>query len=122
MGRQALLSHCSGKKHQEIDIKVKTFFSKPKKTDLKENKKKSDSSEPTVESKKDKNDSLPKIQPTIEIVIQNAEHSKAEIKWALKSMQVVRTIVAMILLICFETSSHAKIQNCFNWAQQSSKI
>ena len=80
MGRQALLSHCSGKKHKEIDIKVKTFFSKPKKTDLKENKKESDSSEPTIESKKDKNDSLPKIQPTIEIVI------KAEIKWALKSI------------------------------------
>ena len=60
MGRQALLSHCSGKKHKEIDIKVKTFFSKPKKTDLKENKKESDSSEPTIESKKDKNDSLPK--------------------------------------------------------------
>ena len=39
-----------------------------------------------IESKQDKNDSLPKIQPTIEIVIQNAEHSKAEIKWALKSI------------------------------------
>ena len=53
---------------------------------MKENKKESDSSEPTAESKKDKNDSLPKIQPTIEIVIQNAEHSNAEIKWALKSI------------------------------------
>ena len=29
---------------------------------------------------------MPKIQPTIEIVIQNAEHSKAEIKWELKSI------------------------------------
>ena len=86
MGRQALLRQCSGKKHKEIDIKVKTFYSKPKKTDLKENKKESDTSEPTIESKKDKNDSLPKIQPTIEIVIQNMEHSKAEIKWALKSI------------------------------------
>ena len=86
MGRQALLGRCSGKKHKEIDIKVKTFFSKPEKTDLKENKKESDSSEPTIESNKDKNDSLPKIQQTIEIVIQNAENSKAEIKWALKSI------------------------------------
>ena len=64
---------------------MKTFFSKPKKTDLKKNKE-SDSSEPTIESKKDKNDSLPKIQPTTEIVIQNAEHSKAELKWAPKSV------------------------------------
>ena len=53
---------------------------------MKENKKESDSSEPTIESKKYKNDSLLKIQPTIEIVIQNAEHSKTEIKWALKSI------------------------------------
>ena len=55
---------------------------------MKENKKESDTSEPTIESKKDKNDGLPKIQPTIEIVIQNAEHSKTEIKWALKSISV----------------------------------
>ena len=55
---------------------------------MKENKKESDTSEPTIESKKDKNDGLPKIQLTIEIVIQNAEHSKAEIKWAVKSISV----------------------------------
>ena len=27
MGRQALLSHCSGKKHKDADVKVKSIFS-----------------------------------------------------------------------------------------------
>ena len=30
MGRQALVSHCSGKKHKAADVKVKTFFQSKK--------------------------------------------------------------------------------------------
>ena len=33
MGRQALVSHYSGKKHKEVDVKVKTFFQSKKQTE-----------------------------------------------------------------------------------------
>ena len=33
MGRQALVSHCSGKKHKEVDVKVKIFFQAKEQTE-----------------------------------------------------------------------------------------
>ena len=79
MGRQAPVSHCSGKKHKEVDVKVKTFFQSKKQTER-------DSSKSSqLESEKPGTCSS-KIQSSIELVINTSEHSKAEILWTLKSI------------------------------------
>ena len=90
MGRQALISHASGMKHKDIDKKIKAFFQPTKK--IVENKENSSSSidiecegKYDDSSSKAKASSSSKVQATIELVINNAEHTKAEILWLLKS-------------------------------------
>ena len=85
MGRQALISHASGKKHKEIDIKIKAFFN-PKKKDLVQNKE-NECKETSIESSSSevKTSSSSKVQATIELAINNVEHTKAEILWTLKA-------------------------------------
>ena len=85
MGRQALISHASGKKHKEIDIKIKAFFN-PKKKDLVQNKE-NECKETSIESSSSevKTSSSSKVQATIELATNNVEHTKAEILWTLKA-------------------------------------
>ena len=85
MGRQALISHASGKRHKEIDIKIKAFFN-PKKKDLVQNKE-NECKETSIESSSSevKTSSSSKVQATIEPAINNVEHTKAEILWTLKA-------------------------------------
>ena len=79
MGRHSLVSHCSGKKHKEVDVKVKTFFQSKKQTERDSIK----SSQ--LESEKPRTCSS-KTQSSIELVINTSEHSKEEILWTLKSI------------------------------------
>ena len=79
MGRQALVSHYSGKKHKEVDVKLKTFFQSKKQTERDSIK----SSQ--LESEKPRACSS-KTQSSIELVINTSEHSKAEILWKLQSI------------------------------------
>ena len=83
MGRQALLSLCSGKKHKDADVKVKVFF-QPRKQ-----KEKDQSKFSQLESEKTDTDKEPcssKTQASIELVVKNSESSKAEILWTLESI------------------------------------
>ena len=69
MGRQALVSHCSGKKHKEIDVKVKTFFQSKKQTERDSSKSSQlESDKPSICSSK--------TQSSIELVINTSEHCR----------------------------------------------
>ena len=81
MGRQALLSHCGGKQHKEVDLKVKTFFQPAKKPKEKDSSR-FEQSEPIL----DKELCPSKAQASIELVIRNHEKFNAEILWTLKSL------------------------------------
>ena len=79
MRRQAPVTNCSGKKHKEVDVKVKIFFQSKKQTERESTK----SSQ--LESKKPGTCSS-ETQSFIELLINTSEHSKAEILWTPKSI------------------------------------
>ena len=87
MGRQALISHASGKKHREMDIKRKAFFN-PKKNELVQNTE-NECKTFIIESSSGSS----KIQATIELAINNVEHTKAEI---LSTLEVFKSILKFI--------------------------
>ena len=69
MGRQALVSHCGGKKHKEIDVKMKTFFQSKKQTERDSSKSSQlESEKPSICSSK--------TQSSIELVINTSEHCR----------------------------------------------
>ena len=77
MGRQALASHCSGKKYKEVDVKVKTFFQSKKQTER-------DSSKSSQLESEKPSTCTSKTGSSIKLVINTSERSKAEIWWTLK--------------------------------------
>ena len=79
MGRQGLVSRWHGKKHKEVDVKLKTFFQSKKQTG------RGCSKSGELGSKRPGTCSS-KTQSSIELVINALEHSKAEILWTLKSL------------------------------------
>ena len=78
MGRHSLVSHSSGKRHKEVDVKWKHFFSQ-------KSKQRDSSKSSQLESEKPGTRSS-KTQSSIELVINTSEHSKEEILWTLKSI------------------------------------
>ena len=75
MGRQSLVSHALGKKHKELDLKVKSFF-KPKVIKAKDI---------TVIAPEEESSSS-QTQSTLELTVTNSEKTKDEIIWAIKTV------------------------------------
>ena len=92
MAKKALLSHAAGKKHNERDIKIKTFF-------IPVNQKKIANKNTEFKSAENDNGSSSNssthvvvqscklVQPTLELVTTNGDKTKAEIIWALKCIE-----------------------------------
>ena len=85
MGRQALVSHASGKNHKLHDSRVQMFF-KPatvKQTSTSEDSYQSSSTQSSsIQSSNDK-ETIAK-QSTLDLIVRNSETVKAEIIWVLK--------------------------------------
>ena len=92
MAKKALLSHAAGKKHNERDIKIKTFFIPVnqkkianKNTEFKSAENDNGSSSNSSTHVVDQSSKL--VQPTLELVTTNSDKTKAEIIWALKCIE-----------------------------------
>ena len=92
MVKKALLSHAPGKKHNERDIKIKTFFIPVnqkkianKNTEFKSAENDNGSSSNSSTHVVDQSSKL--VQPTLELVTTNSDKTKVEIIWALKCIE-----------------------------------
>ncbi|XP_066936367.1 uncharacterized protein [Clytia hemisphaerica] len=79
MGRQALVSHASGSKHKELNVKIQTFFNPKSKKSVQKNPSTSEQTSSASQQTPGK-----KVQTTLEVVTTYADVVQAEICWALK--------------------------------------
>ena len=80
MGRQAIVSHASGKKHKLHDSRVQMVF---KPATVKQTSTSVDSSQSSSTQSSSEKEAIAK-QSTLDLVVRNSETVKAEIIWALK--------------------------------------
>ena len=125
MGKQALLSHCNGKKNKDNDMIVKLFFQPRELKLILEKAVETDTASDTSESSESLlTHSKPcssKMQASLKLVVTNSEKTKTEILWALKVIRAgcsnkVALIMVRCFKLCFQT---AKLSSLFKWVQST---
>ena len=108
MRRHAPVSHCSGKKHKEVDVEVKIFLQSKKQTER-------DFSKSSNQNLRSLVLALLRLIPPLNLSSKTSEYSKAEILQTLK-VQVILIVAVLIMLIFFNICfQKVKSQNHFKW-------